>query len=331
MSDPHSLTMENITTPTKARGNFLRNDVANGSQSAIEIGSEGRYGFSVKPEYLETREFLLEPISTNTSLERHGVELLDLREELEAAGVTEHNCNISSREHRLAIGRVLIEAAERRFSPHIRAIHLADTSRVSGNSTYGEATVRDTDRESSHRNAHHVFHLDKFLPGIATLNGKEGALAGAESVVDAYWSHWKQDFTSFGVTKEMAANYIHANAPGILNLWVSLTPGEIKQEPLVVADKSTIALKCDGIDDASTVGVLNVNFPGLFDTISLLRARAVEGVRWLWHPNMRFGETIVLSNTNTPHSAVWLVEQPWSRRKSAEIRVLMVEQNRQSS
>ncbi|MDY6804689.1 MAG: hypothetical protein SXA11_12890 [Cyanobacteriota bacterium] len=323
--------MENITTPTKARGNFLRNDVANGSQEAIEFGSEGRYGYKVKPEYLETRQFLLEPISANTSLERHGVELLDLREELEAAGVTEDNCNISSREHRLAIGRVLIEAAERRFAPHIRAIHLADTSRVSGNSTYGEATVRDTDRESSHRNAHHVFHLDKFLPGIATLNGQEGALAGAENVVDAYWPHWKQDFASFGVTKEMAANYIHANAPGLLNVWVSLTPGQIKQEPLVVADKSSVALKCDAIDDASTVGVLNVNFPGLFETISLLRSRAVEEVRWLWHPNMRFGEAMLLSTTGTPHSAVWLADRSWSRRKSAEIRVLAIEQNRHSS
>ena len=312
----------------KARGNFLRNDVPNGSQSAIEINSEGsRYGYSVKPEYLETHELLLEPMSANTSLKEHGVELLDLRSELEAAGLTEHNCNISSREHRLAIGRVLIEAAERRFSPSMRAIHLADTSRVSGNSIYGEATIRDTDRKSIHRNSHHAFHLDKFLPGIATLNGKDGAYAGAESVVDAYWSHWQQDFSSFGVTKEMAANYIHANAPGLLNLWVSLTPGEIEQEPLVVADKSTIALKCDAIDESGTVSALNVNLPGLFETISLLRSRSVEGVRWLWHPHMHFGEAMIFTTTNTPHSAVWLVDRPWFPRKSAEIRVLMVEQN----
>ena len=47
---------------------------------------------------------------------------------------------------------------------------MSDTSRVSGNASYGEATVRDTG-VTSMRGAHFCAHIDQFMAGWAAVKG----------------------------------------------------------------------------------------------------------------------------------------------------------------
>merc|ERR1711972_499873 len=109
---------------------------------------------------------------------------------------------------------------------------MADTSRVSGAAVYGEATVRDTDPASSLRMAHHAFHLDKYLPGVAKFWGQSGVNEGAKAFVDTYWAHWAPDFARYDMDQAATVACVEQAAPGLVNLWVSLTKGEIEQEPL---------------------------------------------------------------------------------------------------
>lgn len=311
------------TPGVKARANFVRNDVPFGCTKATEAEAGSRQGFEVSADLMDTVEIELEPLPADARLEVHGVELLDVRAALEAAGVREDNVDPANKEHRIAVGKVLIEAAEKRFGGGKRAIHMADTSRVSGASVYGEATVRNTAAGSKLRAAHLAVHMDKFLPGVAKFWNHAGARAGAQDFVDTYWEHWKSDFGALGVGKEDAVNCVEGAAPGLVNLWVSLTPGEIKQTPLVVADRRTLDLGPEDLDKVSTVAV---TFPTLKDTLTLVRSKVAASTRWLWRPKMRFGEVLLFSTPYTPHSAVHLVDGPEDApRQSAEIRVFIVD------
>lgn len=303
-----------------ARVKFVKEDVPFGEGSFGPKPGEGRFGYSMPEELLEPRNVQLWPFPAEASLVEQGAELLDISGTLARQGITERTFDVESKEHRLAVGRALMEAMEARF-PGKRAIHLADTSRVSGSAVYGEATVRCT-HSNKLRAAQHVFHVDKFLPGIAKLYGGSGPRFGAQVIVDSYWDLWKPDFTRHGVTKEQAVEYTVGASPGMLNVWVSLTPGGIQQQPLAIADMRNILLDDSDMDCVSTHAIV---FPQLEDTITVLRPRATEVARLLFQPKMRFGQAIMFSTTHTPHSAVWLEGQPDVARCSAEIRLLMAD------
>jgi len=77
---------------------------------------------------------------------------------------------------------------ESRFGKQV--LHLADSSRVSGNATYGEATVRDTG-SGTLRSSHHTFHLDNHWQGVGQLMGATEPTAanalGIEAVANSLW------------------------------------------------------------------------------------------------------------------------------------------------
>lgn len=305
----------------RATAHFMRDDVPFGAE-VCETEAQGRQGFEVSAELMEVKELSLEPIPADAKLETHGVELLNVKDQLEAAGVREDSVDPKNKEQRCTIGRVLIEAAEARFGPGKRGVHMADTSRVSGASAYGEATVRDTGVGAKLRAAHHAFHMDKFLPGVAKFWGHQGTHEGAVDFVDTYWQHWESDFGALGVSKQGAVKCVEEASPGLVNLWVSLTPGEIEQQPLALADRRTLALASEDLHKVCTVPV---NFPGLSDTLTLLRSNTVAGTRWLFRPRMRFGEVLLFSTVWSPHSAVHLQNSSDKPRQSAEMRIFIVE------
>mmetsp|Transcript_77518 Transcript_77518/g.240962 ORF Transcript_77518/g.240962 Transcript_77518/m.240962 type:complete len:167 (-) Transcript_77518:166-666(-) len=164
--------------------------------------------------------------------------------------------------------------------------------------------------------------MDKFLPGVAKFWNHAGKHEGAEDFVETYWKHWEPDFSPLGVNKDGVVKCVEDAAPGLVNLWVSLTPGAIEQEPLAVADRRTLAL---GDDDLHKVSSVPVTFPGLRDTLTLLRSCTVPGTRWLYRPKMRFGEALLFSTVSSPHSAVYLLDGTAKPRQSAEIRLFIVE------
>ena len=310
-----------------ARLNLARPHVHTGTDGVCKIDAN-RFGFSVGGDALEERYVALSPISTAETLAANGAELLNVREELKAEGITEESFDVNSRAHKLTVGRVLMAAAQQRFGPHKRIVHLGDTSRVSGRAGYGEPTVRDTGSTTGARNAHYAAHVDKFLPGIAACAGLAGARAGAERFVSEYWRINGPDWEHEGLSREEVAYSLVADTAAAVNIWVALTPGGVEQAPLAIADTSTLTL---GDGSLATVPV-NFTIPPdtsnvvLSDTLTLLRAEGVdEGVRWLWRPHMAFGECLLFSTTATPHTAVWLEGQPCARRVSAEIRLLVLD------
>jgi len=304
-----------------ATGQFLKDHVPFGFSESCSMGQE-RVGYQISSDMLQERRLQLEPLPHNASFEEEGVELFDLREALEAVGVTENTYDITNPTHRQLVGHVLLEAASARFKK--QAIHWVDTSRVSGGAAYGEATVRETKNGSSLRNAHYGFHVDAYLPGIAKLWGGSGRRFGTEAYVDwVHWRHMDADSKRLGFSKEEALNAVNEGSPGIAQFWISLTPGELKQSPLAVIDKRTFNLEDPDLSYISTHPVV---FPALNATISLVRDRAVDGARFLWKPKMRFGEALLFSYLSTAHSAVRLEGDDLSGawRSSAEMRILMV-------
>ena len=223
-------------------------------------------------------------------------------------------------------GRAMLSFLEHRFGREI--IHLADTSRVSGGAIYGEATVRDTGSEKL-RNAHHVFHVDKSWNGVSRLTGEDGTKGGIRATVQAHWPFSEQDFARRGYDIEDYARMVHEQDPGVLNLWVSLTPGELKQHPIGfllnhAREKNAVSSAADLNEVAST---MHVQIKSYNDTITVLREgiAAKETARWGVVPKMTFGQAVLFYTDRTPHSAVWLTEEPDSRRISAEIRVLVTD------
>ena len=99
---------------------------------------------------------------------------LDLRNELENAGIFEANFDPTKKEHRLAVGAVILQRMRERFPSAKRILHMGDTSRLDSGQVDGECTVRDTGDETL-RGPQCVAHMDKHLPGIAECFGLAGS------------------------------------------------------------------------------------------------------------------------------------------------------------
>uniref|UniRef100_A0A0G4GNC4 Uncharacterized protein n=1 Tax=Chromera velia CCMP2878 TaxID=1169474 RepID=A0A0G4GNC4_9ALVE len=278
-----------------------------------------KQGFAVPADALEECSFPLTPISPHARLSKEGVELMDLSTELAAAGVTE-SCDLHDTTTRQVVGEVLLAAVECRFGK--RTVHLADTSRVNGGAKYGEVTARDTG-SGVLRNAHHVFHLDKFWPGVTELYAVENEEEAVRATIKEYAFVWGEDWQRLGVEEEEGASACLGRSGMMLQVWMSLTPGEITQHPLALVDRSSLSLTTE------TTTTQHVIFEKLSDTIALLKASAasdpVEGLRVLWRPRMKFGEAFVFLTTGSPHSAVWVEGEPDARRRSAEMRLLLLD------
>ena len=216
-------------TQIPAIATFLQDDVPFGDLLSGSIRQSQRQGFAVNPESLTQVELMLDPIPSDVTLKSDGMEVVDLADFLEANGVHPENAAVDQHEIRMGVGRAMLSFLEQRFGREI--IHLADTSRVSGGAIYGEATVRDTGSETL-RNAHHVIHVDKEWTGISRLTGENGTQGGVRATVRAQWPLAEEDFTSRGYDFEDYVRLVHAQDPGMVNLWVSLTPGELRQHPM---------------------------------------------------------------------------------------------------
>jgi hypothetical protein len=220
---------------------------------------------------------------------------------------------------------VLITAAEAQFGPDYRAVHMVNTERLAGSADYGECTVRDSARTESFRSPLHAFHVDKYLPSLAKTFATEGVKLDASGFVDAHWQYWQADFEMVGLNKRDIVRCLEENTHSLVNIWVSLTPGIIEQQPLVFMDRQRAILRgCDPLE--KVVSIQNVS-PQLKDSTNhFLPSCTAQNGLFHWRPQMRFGEAFIFSTLHTPHSAVWLSEQsPCSARCSGELRLFMVE------
>ena len=305
---------------------FLQDDVPFGDLQSGSIRQGQRLGFAVNPDSLTQVDVMLEPISSNVTLKSDGMEVVNLADFLKENGVHPENAAVDSHEIRMAVGRAMLSFLEQRFGREV--IHLVDTSRVSGGAIYGEATVRDTGSEKL-RNAHHVIHVDKEWTGISRLTGENGTKGGVRATVHAQWPLAEKDFTDRGYGFEDYVRMVYAQDPGMLNLWVSLTPGELKQHPMgfllnSAKGQSAFSSAQDLNDVAST---MHSQIKTFNDTITVLREgiTSKETARWGMVPKMTFGQALLFYADRTPHGAVWLKEEPASQRISAEIRVLVTD------
>ena len=313
-------------TQIPAIATFLQDDMPFGDLLSGSIRQSERQGFAVNPESLTEVELMLDPIPSDVTLKGDGMEVVDLADFLEENGVNPENAAVDQHEIRMGVGRAMLSFLEQRFGREI--IHLADTSRVSGGAIYGEATVRDTGSETL-RNAHHVIHVDKEWTGISRLTGENGTQGGVRATVRAQWPLAEEDFTSRGYDFEDYVRLVHAQDPGMVNLWVSLTPGELRQHPMAfllnsAKEESAFSSAPDLNDVASTMHSQIKNFN---DTITVLREgiTSKETARWGVVPKMTFGQALLFYADRTPHGAVWLTEEPASARISAEMRVLVTD------
>ncbi|CAE7453872.1 unnamed protein product, partial [Symbiodinium sp. CCMP2456] len=285
-----------------------------------------RQGFAVNPDSLTQVELNLHPINSSFTLRSDGVELVNLAEFLKENDVYPETASVASHETRMAVGKAMLSFLEQRFAREI--IHLADTSRVSGGAIYAEATVRHTG-SSTLRNAHHVFHMDKLWDGVARLTETSTKEGGVRATVHAHWPFSQQDFEDRGYSFDDYVRMVDAQDPGVLNLWVSLTPGMLNQHPIAFLlnganGQNAISSAPDLNDMVSTMHVQIKNYN---DTITVLRSSVASAETALWGmaPNMTFGQALLFYNDRTPHSAVWLTQEPDTERISAEIRVLVTD------
>lgn len=279
-----------------------------------EVSTTARLGYSVPEDSTIDLDIRLTPLREQASLHEEGVEILDASEELKAVGISEENLDLHEQAQRIAIGAVLLHAVERRFG--VRPIHLADTSRISGNATYGEATVRDTSSPTL-RNSHHCFHMDKNWRSIGMMLNSSAAEA-VERTIDNYRGLWAADWSRMGVRQQdAAAAMLDDDAGMMVNAWVALT-GKIEQQPLALIDRRSVQI------NSGSVLTMPVILPGLEESITMLRASTAENATFLWRPSMRFGEVLLFRTVDTPHSAVVLPGKRDSPRRSAEMRMLLL-------
>lgn len=320
-------------TPVWAHARFLENSAPFGNiHDTIE--KTQRQGFQLGPKYLKDVRLKLSEIEADASLEHDGVEVLDLKEALSEMGVEASTCRVASHSTRMAIGQAVINVLEQRFDRQV--IHLADTSRVSGGAIYGEATCRNTSSPVM-RNAHHVFHIDKFWAGISKLLNSNGMSEGVKATSQAHWPLINDDFARLGYQLEDYKRLAESQNPGMLNLWVSLTDGEIEQQPIAVLMKNRSVAEGplsekDGIEDK--ISTMHVHFDKLNESITVLRAGLGlnRSLRWGFKPKMTFGQALLFYTDRTPHSAVWLEDAPMNTgRVSAELRVLVTDRPRNAS
>jgi len=161
--------------------------------------------------------------------------------------------------------------------------HIADTSRVDGGAIYGEATVRNT-RSRSLRKAHHSFHIDKFLPGICHLHNCSSNFDAVNLILDSYYHLWAAD-----MEREYGIGSLEKKVKGgtHVNVWVSLTSGEIEQSPLALVHPDSVLLSSESFH------TMIVNMPGVNDYISLLKLDPSRDANFFWVPNMKFGDVLV--------------------------------------
>lgn len=267
-------TSETGGTTTLAVAHFARPEVPTGrlgTEKYVELGAQGRLGYSVSSEALEERDILLKAVDegfvNQHSFQTSGAEFVDARAFLAAENVVETAETSSSgdadsdsagagadhavpppdvalKEVRIRIGAAMTRFLREKFPDRV-VVHVGDTSRVSGGASLEEATVRDTHSTKGVRAGHHCVHVDKWLPGIARCYGHDddqgGEDQGGEVQLRSGAELWhrafekiqdQDDWRAKEVTEEkFAAAVLRGDA---LNFWVALTPGGITQQPLVL-------------------------------------------------------------------------------------------------
>lgn len=298
---------------------------------AFVEGSNGKgYKLGKLSESILTKRTVeLKPFQGNETLEHNGFELVNLRDELALAGITEDNFDPSNKEQRFVLGSMMMDAAQKRFDGR-PVLHLADTSRLTDRNEYGEATVRDTGSNNKHRGSHSIFHVDKYWPGIQSLYQNDTMEDTVDHAIN-YWRYWTDDWEKLDLAEESrkamlkATSYTasHNAFPSMVNIWISLTKGGITQHPLVLIDPLSIE---DQIGSKSAATALTVPMTyrshSVQDTITLIRDSA--SARFLWQPRMEFGQAFIFDTTRTPHSAVWVEGVENAQRRSAELRALVL-------
>lgn len=282
------------------------------SQEAAQKSTR-EHGYSVPLDLLQASEVFICPIPRNFTLDKSGMEAFSVRNALQDAGITEKNVNLHLKSHRLVVGQVLLTEISKHYNKS--TFHIADTSRVDGDAIYGEATVRNT-RSRTLRKAHYAFHIDKFLPGICHLRNCSSNMDPVNLILDSYYHLWAADMEreyGIGLLEENVKRGTH------VNVWVSLTSGEIEQSPLALVHPDSIPLS------SQSFHTMLVNMPGVNDYISLLKLDPSQDAKFFWIPNMKFGDVLVFLTWKTAHSAVKLFNKSTKSRQSAEMRMLLLE------
>mmetsp|Transcript_40454 Transcript_40454/g.72701 ORF Transcript_40454/g.72701 Transcript_40454/m.72701 type:complete len:348 (-) Transcript_40454:128-1171(-) len=309
---------QSCSSQVAAKAKFLKDNVPFGFTSK---------GFLLPPDYLEEHILNLTdirsvPLVTKTALSSFGVELLDLSAELGQEGI-EENCNVSSREVRLTIGQVLLKAVGRRFGR--RAIHAHD---LSVDLEYSEAYVNNFSG-GEHEAEPGVFHADKVWGGIAELTGSPSLSKALELTLDAQWTGQAGGDFEQSISPKQFLRLVAEQAPGLLNIWLSLTPGQIQQWPLVLLlnAENAMSLIARATAEGSLKGAVNTywtQFQGQNDTISAIRSSVARDTSHSWGfvPDMSFGEALLFYADRTPHGTTALGQLP-EQRISAEMQVLV--------
>jgi len=236
---------------TRAWGRFATDKLTSDKSKEAAEKSTREHGYSVPLNLLQGSEIFVCPIPRNFTLDESGMEALSVRNALQDAGITEKNVNLHLKSHRVIVGQVLLTEISKHFN--MSTFHIADTSRVDGGAIYGEATVRNT-RSRSLRKAHYAFHIDKFLPGICDLHNCSSDLDAVNLILDSYYPIWAADMESeygLGSLEKKVKGGTH------VNVWVSLTSGEIEQSPLALVHPNSIYLSSESFH------TISVNMPGL--------------------------------------------------------------------
>jgi len=298
---------------TKAWGRFAKDELTSVKSPEAAEKSTKEHGYSVPLDLLQAREISICPIPRNFTLEESGMEVLSVRNALHDAGISEKNVNLHLKSHRVVVGQVLLTEISKHYN--MSTFHVADTSRVDGGASYGEATVRNTGSRSL-RKAHYAFHIDKFLPGICHLHNCSSNLDAVNLILDSYYHLWAPDMEreyGIGSLEKKVRTGTH------VNVWVSLTSGEIEQSPLALVQPESV------LSSPESFHTMIVNMPGVDDYISLLKLDPSRTANFFWIPNMKFGDVLMFLTWKTAHSAVRLLNKSTKSRQSAEMRMLLLE------
>lgn len=299
---------------TRVFAQFASDELITGESEVSSSRSTGEQGYSITDDFLSGREIIICPLPANITLKSHGMQVMNVKPALENEGITETTIDLEEKMHRFTVGRVLLN--EIGASLGMRTFHLADTSRVDGGAEYGEATVRNTSSRIL-RKAHHTFHIDKLLSGICKLYQCSSNREAAKMIMDEYKHIWIDDMKREKVDPSLVEDAFFEGTA--INAWVSLTSGHIEQEPLALVDPTSIKVSHEAFY------TMHVEMPGLVDTISLLKFEESMTARFFWVPKMKFGDLLIFSTISTPHSAVRVLNDSEKPRQSAELRMVLLE------
>ena len=299
---------------TQALAQFALDDLITGETRGGASKSTSEQGYSVPTHFFTEQEISVCPFPEHITLNTDGMQTSNVKEALKTEGLTAENIDLNQKEHRQIVGKVLLQEMEALFN--MKAFHLADTSRADGGAVYGEVTVRDTSSQRL-RKAHHSFHIDKFFPGMSKVYNCTDDEAVSLLVNELVGHWWVEDMKRENVKVsevERAIQNGHA-----VNVWISLTPGIIEQDPLVLVDPKTIQLSHESFY------TMKVHMPQWEDSISLLKEHQTENATFHWIPEMQFGDILIFSTSETPHSAVHILNGSTKPRQSAEMRLVLLE------